>query len=88
MSARTLRFSAFIFICRPPSFSVCAVSHRQPAHPLNCAAWSTPQPPSPLCAMVQAILAAVPLPIKTASPAQSCTAWILAAIRASQDAGM
>jgi hypothetical protein len=39
-------------------------------------------------AEIKNILAAVPLPVKNAAPAQSCVTWVLAAIRALQDAGI
>src|SRR5204863_513885 len=37
-------------------------------------------------AEIQATLAAVPLPVKNATPAQSCVTWLLAAIQALQNA--
>jgi hypothetical protein len=37
---------------------------------------------------IQSILATVPLPVKSATPQQSCVTWILAAIAALQNAGL
>jgi hypothetical protein len=39
-------------------------------------------------AQIEAILGAVPLPVKNATPEQNCVTWILAAIRALQQHGL